>query len=247
MATMRQRAATAIARTAHALGLALIQRSGRTKWAVLYDEVEREGEDDAECYYGFFSDPDQARAMFTDFASARPDRYGNVMLAHVASDQPPLDEQLKVGSFASPRPEIPAPSARVSSSPRLHVDFARFAEDVQYALDEHLKVRSFALRRISAPVERDRTFMAVDVGFHPPEITATSPPCQLMAPAEISNERRVERAMALLREARGLLRAAGARRAMEKVQLALKSADGARRHAGLEPIRLARQGKGGTS
>lgn len=56
-----------------------------------------------------------------------------------------------------------------------------------------------------------------------------------------TNEDRVDAAMEHLRKARDLLKDAGAKKALERVRSALKSADGARRHAGLESIRRARQ------
>jgi len=62
-----------------------------------------------------------------------------------------------------------------------------------------------------------------------------------------TEEEKIEEAMALLRRARDLLREASAPRAGKAVDRALKSADGARRHAHLRPYRalrsdLAREG-----
>ena len=63
-------------------------------------------------------------------------------------------------------------------------------------------------------------------------------PCRITVPIPASPRDRVhavELAIERLREARILLVAAGARRSAQRVRLALKSADGARRHAwGLE-------------
>lgn len=63
-------------------------------------------------------------------------------------------------------------------------------------------------------------------------------PCPTTVPIPASPRDRVhavELAIERLREARILLVAAGARRSAQRVRLALKSADGARRHAwGLE-------------
>jgi len=51
-----------------------------------------------------------------------------------------------------------------------------------------------------------------------------------LKPAESADVIRVRRALSLLREARDLLRQVGAVRTVERVQAAIKSADGAVRH-----------------
>ena len=51
-----------------------------------------------------------------------------------------------------------------------------------------------------------------------------------LTPAGSADVQRVRRALTLLREARDLLRQAGAARTVERVQAAIKSADGAVRH-----------------
>jgi len=56
-------------------------------------------------------------------------------------------------------------------------------------------------------------------------------------------EAKIEEAMARLRQARDLLREASAPRAAAAVARALKSADGARRHAHLKPYRALRPDK----
>jgi hypothetical protein len=73
-----------------------------------------------------------------------------------------------------------------------------------------------------------------------------SPDAKVMLPARIAitSEDKVVLAMEHLRAARGLLRDAGAFKALERVQRAVASADGARRHARLEPYRKARQNGG---
>ena len=62
-----------------------------------------------------------------------------------------------------------------------------------------------------------------------------------MKPDGISNADRVAVAIQLLREARNLLREAGSTKALDRVRLALTSAQGAYRHAQNEPYRLRRQ------
>jgi hypothetical protein len=57
----------------------------------------------------------------------------------------------------------------------------------------------------------------------------------------VTNEERIGVAMGHLRVARDLLKDAGAVKTVERVRAALKSADGARRHARLEPYRTLRQ------
>lgn len=62
--------------------------------------------------------------------------------------------------------------------------------------------------------------------------------------APLGNVDKIVLAMEHLRAARTLLREAGAKRTLERCRRTLTSADGARRHAHLEPYRTARQ-KGG--
>jgi len=57
----------------------------------------------------------------------------------------------------------------------------------------------------------------------------------------MSNKERVAAALVLLRQARDLLVAAGARRTVLRVRATIKSCEGAYRHARLEPYRHARQ------